>query len=346
MALRHWAGTWTDSDLDGRNEFGTDDPLLGLEVAEGDTVRLALRWDETWGEAADEFVLELYDDSGSLGAYSTTSATEPGDPTRYVAAYDLGAGHYDAVIRRLDGGSDTPEMELFSYNQDLAEYAVAAGSLLEPADAAEALAVARCVPMCPTPSRSPARRALVGRAHQPDLVGPDRISWPVVALRVAQRRGRPVGSSAGRPHVAGAAAVLGEFYYGYDGDQITALLLAGAADLGTSGPDNVYGYGRVRLGAVPTVRPTPMPTSTPTATPADGHPTATATIRPPIHPPPRPVRRPRRRTLPPLRPRPLPPRRRARRRRISRRCRSSCATIRRPHPRRALRPRWWSARKR
>jgi PKD repeat protein len=51
------------------------------------------------------------------------------------------------------------------------------------------------------------------------------------------------GTSAAGPHVAGAAALLES--YGLSKAQVVTAFEKSAIDLGTSGEDNVYGYGRI-----------------------------------------------------------------------------------------------------
>jgi subtilisin family serine protease len=98
------------------------------------------------------------------------------------------------------------------------------------------------------------------------------------------------GTSFSAPHVSGALALLLSAFPNLSVSQQEIALTATALDLGTSGPDNIFGAGRidalaaynaVRNGALPTPTPTnipsPMSTSTPTAVP----PTPTNTALPP-----------------------------------------------------------------
>jgi subtilisin family serine protease len=99
------------------------------------------------------------------------------------------------------------------------------------------------------------------------------------------------GTSMAAPHVAGVLALLLNAYPQLDAAQQEAALLNSAKDLGTTGPDNTYGYGRIDVlaayhwlatgGANPTPTATatsmPAPSDTPTALPQpSGTPTATA----------------------------------------------------------------------
>jgi len=91
------------------------------------------------------------------------------------------------------------------------------------------------------------------------------------------------GTSYSAPHVAGALAVLLSAFPGVSADTQEQVLELAAFDLGTVGPDDVYGYGRLDmlaayqlLSSMPTATPTSSPTFTFTPTVTDT-PTATLT---------------------------------------------------------------------
>lgn len=104
------------------------------------------------------------------------------------------------------------------------------------------------------------------------------------------------GTSLAAPHVAGGLALLLSAYPDLRAADQESALINSAVDLGASGPDDVYGYGRLDLlaafnwlannpaptpepSATPTVSPTPTPTAQPSATPTDS-PTPTPTPLP------------------------------------------------------------------
>lgn len=71
------------------------------------------------------------------------------------------------------------------------------------------------------------------------------------------------GTSMATPHVAGAAAVLRSM--GLTPQQTVDRLLATAKDLGATGPDTTFGYGRLDLAKAVSSAPASPPTSTSTA---------------------------------------------------------------------------------
>jgi len=106
----------------------------------------------------------------------------------------------------------------------------------------------------------------------PELVAPG------VNVRTTDRYGlytNATGTSLAAPHVAGGLALLLSAYPDLDSGMQEQSLINSAVDLGASGPDDVYGYGRLDLysafdwaATAPTSTPVPpTPTSVPSSTP-------------------------------------------------------------------------------
>ena len=97
------------------------------------------------------------------------------------------------------------------------------------------------------------------------------------------------GTSLSAPHVAGSLALLLSAYPELGSDQQAAALRNGAVDLGTAGPDDIFGYGRLDvLAAYQWIQANPPPAATATPTPTDtplptDTPTPTATPDPSIN---------------------------------------------------------------
>ena len=92
--------------------------------------------------------------------------------------------------------------------------------------------------------------------------------------------GSYTGTSFSAPHAAGALALLLAAYPNLSAADQQAALINTAVDLGTAGPDNVFGYGRLDILAAYNwfaAHPTSTPAPTNTFTPS---PTATATFTP------------------------------------------------------------------
>jgi serine protease AprX len=88
------------------------------------------------------------------------------------------------------------------------------------------------------------------------------------------------GTSLAAPHVAGGLALLLSAYPNLSAAEQESALIQSAVDLGASGPDDVYGYGRLDLlGAFNWLASSPTPTPGPSATPT-ASPTTTPTAQP------------------------------------------------------------------
>jgi len=91
-----------------------------------------------------------------------------------------------------------------------------------------------------------------------------------------------VGTSQACPHVAGLAALIWARNPSLSNDDVESIIESTAVDLGSSGRDDVYGYGRIdaQAAVAATATPTPTATHTPTATPTTPPATPTPTPTP------------------------------------------------------------------
>jgi subtilisin family serine protease len=87
------------------------------------------------------------------------------------------------------------------------------------------------------------------------------------------------GTSLAAPHVAGGLALLLSAFPDLSASEQEAALLASAVDLGSTGPDDTYGYGRLNLLAAYQMLATAASTATPTLTITDT-PTSAAILSP------------------------------------------------------------------
>jgi subtilisin family serine protease len=96
------------------------------------------------------------------------------------------------------------------------------------------------------------------------------------------------GTSAAAPHVSGAAALVRQAFPNFTPADIATFFEERSLDLGPAGPDNIYGVGRLNLGAAPDDPEPPQtapslvsevqPTSTPRPPQAAGSPGQTVGI--------------------------------------------------------------------
>jgi subtilisin family serine protease len=93
-----------------------------------------------------------------------------------------------------------------------------------------------------------------GRA-KPDLVAPANVSSATYGAFRACAGSGFAGTSAAAPHVAGAAALVKEANPSFGSAALRAFLESRALDLGVPGPDELFGIGKLMLGAAPAALP-------------------------------------------------------------------------------------------
>jgi len=150
-------------------------------------------------------------------------------------------GTYALSIKKYSAASNH-RLELYSGLHDLTP-AVASSSLLSPADADGAAIAVGAIdhrdwttgPQEPFSSQGPTNDGRI----KPDICGPDGISNDVF--------GSFSGTSASCAHVTGAAALILSRNQICSASELTNALTASAIDMGSSGKDNIYGYGRLNL---------------------------------------------------------------------------------------------------
>jgi hypothetical protein len=271
----HWSGKWKDQDGDGLLEFGAGDESNAFTLLGGERAKIYLKWNDPWESSCNDYDLFVYDSSGSL----VSSGTDIQDcsmsaPWEGAVALKAFTDDFSIKVKRVDAdGQATFDLFVECGGTCLPlEHLTPEGSISPPGDAAGALAVGAVDvhspgAIEPFSSRGPTKDGRI----KPDLVAPDQVST------VSYGPEPFGGTSASAPHVAGAAALVKQANPGFSPQQMRAFLEGRAVDLGSSGKDNVYGSGRLSLGAVPGPGPSPTPgaTRTPTRTP-----TRTATPTP------------------------------------------------------------------
>jgi len=242
-ALRHWRGTWTDTDNDKLLEFAPGDELMALSGTAG-TVAVFLNWDEYGVGNKTNLDLFVENKSGVTVASSTIAQNSLTDPAEAVSfTYQAGEAPYSVKVSRAGGNASGLDITLFSFNHNF-EYPVAGASLMDPANAHGAFAVGAVLQSVWLQANPPVRSyssqgpTTDGRM-KPDLVAPDGTA--------SLTYGVSSGTSFSAPTLAGAAALLLQ-----EDPSQTAAILAGrlraeAIDAGMAGPDTVYGAGKLQM---------------------------------------------------------------------------------------------------
>ncbi len=238
-ARKHYGAAFIDREGDRLHNVTEESNFISLFAYQGDPIIALLTWD-AWPVTDQDFDLLLYNSMFEVVASSTSiqSGTQPPRETLYYLAPF--SGTYYLAIKKARGHSN-PRFSLFTFYHELNPF-VASGSLLSPSDARGVMAVAAIHytqwETGPQESFSSQGPTTDGRV-KPEISGPDGVS--------SFTFGTFYGTSASSPHVAGAAALILSNHSIITVDQLWNALTASAVDLGESGQDTIYGFGRLNL---------------------------------------------------------------------------------------------------
>jgi subtilisin family serine protease len=237
-----------------------------IDLFSGQTGTIFLNWDDPYGAAANDYDIFVRDAvTGSIVASGTSN--NPGvtkDPFEAVAFKNAGTSirTYEIYIQNSLNCAGPKTMEMFVFggascaNGSKFNFNTAMGSVPAQSDSGGGVlsvgAISASDPGSDTIETYSSRGPTNNGAMKPDVTAIDGVS-------VTGSGGFPnpfFGTSAAAPHVAGLAALLLEvnpsLRAGESGDDPTAdratlrtAIQNTALDLGDSGPDNTFGWGRV-----------------------------------------------------------------------------------------------------
>ena len=210
-----------------------------------------MNWDDwgTWNGTSysgsnNDYNLDLYYCSGGLLElyWDSSSGIQNGNdwPTESVGAYASAPIYWGLLINKHSSTRNC-KLEIFtSGNHSTYDYSVPAGSLSIPADSPYAVTVGAtdCITdaLHSYSSRGPTHDGRV----KPDFTAPSGVTTQTYGYRDFY------GTSASAPHMAGAfGLILGKTPF--SASQIKTILEGRGLDLGSSGKDNLYGIGRLKL---------------------------------------------------------------------------------------------------
>ncbi len=241
-AQNHWQGRFSDPDEDSIHNFTQYDETNMIWGQAGKKVTAALRWNEPWETSANDYDLYLLDNSGGVIASSTNLQDGDDHPEEMIETFVYATGWYSLQIRAASADG-LATFDLFTPDKEL-EHKVTWGSVMDPGDAAGALTVGAVPWDAPETLREFSGRGPTDDDRtKPDLVAPDGITTASYGANFE-------GTSASAAHVAGAAALLCEQYPHHLPAQLQIFLEARAISC-ASEKNNLYGSGRISLGALP-----------------------------------------------------------------------------------------------
>ncbi len=261
---RHWRGDYTDPDSDGDLDWDGAGDVNTIVTTSPRWIYAYLDWQDSWGNASQDYDLVLLRWNGSAWTYVTGSynnqdgsaGSEPIEWIQYYAntagTYGLGITRWSATATSVDFNLHTPVTDLDNAANPNGHYFDHDHSLTVPSDnggsgfmSVAALGRSPGFAQEDYSSEGPTRD---GRTA-PDIAGPSSVTNFVY--------GNFAGTSASSPHVAGAAALVRQLYPEYGPAQVESFLRSGAIDTGAVGADDLYGAGRLWL---------PMDTTAPVGT--------------------------------------------------------------------------------
>jgi hypothetical protein len=148
--LRHWEGQFVDTNGDRRHEFDAGGNVLNVLAYDGGYHEIsgyftaALTWND-WPQTAQDYDLHLLrQDGNTWRAHRSSTLVQDGDdPPAELLHADLAPGVYALLIDGRTQDGDPEYLELFALHTRLdARYRVESSSILEPATADGAVAIA------------------------------------------------------------------------------------------------------------------------------------------------------------------------------------------------------------
>jgi len=241
----HYQGTYVN---DGNN-FHNKSLYVNLPAAA--SVRAVLQWNDRFDYSANNYDFGLWNaDTGDILAYSGNSQSGSGDPLEFINYTNNTGDELDGelAVYNYNGAASPKILEMYVYG---ANGAGVYTNNRTPGDSIFGHAAVPEVIACgaveasdpgtiePYSSRGPVTM-LTGTRQKPDICGADG-----VAVTGAGGFSNPFyGTSAAAPHVAAIAALGWSQDLNQTADQVRAKIMTGAVDLGSSGYDNIFGYGR------------------------------------------------------------------------------------------------------
>ncbi len=250
-AQTHYQGRFADTNADAFHEFAVGDQANEVVIGNGQTGCAFMRWDQ-WGNSNTDFDIYLTNPANTVTvAQGTNTQTGTQPPVEQACALNnTGATATFHLFINRDAGTGTPRMDLFTNNGVFAtQYSVPGSSILDPGASTSAFtAGAICFQNDSLESFSSQGPTIDGRI-KPDIAGQDAVTSGVYGPFSACGSSGFLGTSAASPHTAGAAALVKEANPGAHACAAAQLPRGRAGALGPAGKDNLFGSGKLLLGA-------------------------------------------------------------------------------------------------
>jgi subtilisin family serine protease len=243
------------------NCFGSATPdSTCYEIAEGYRITVNLHWGD-WSVVDQDYdLILLYWDGDSWQFLDSSENRQAGDyawPMESISVAAPYTTYYGVAVGRFSATRDVCLRLTSPHTGPPLDERVAQRSVMFPGDSPDAITVGavdvNTYDLEPYSSRGPTLGP--GGTCSGGSVKPDIAAYANVSTAAYGSAGFS-GTSAATPHVAGGAALVKDAQPGYTVAQLQNYLENHTIDLGTSGKDNFFGSGRLRLAAPPSPPPT------------------------------------------------------------------------------------------
>ncbi|NWF76408.1 MAG: S8 family serine peptidase [Nitrospirae bacterium] len=244
-AKQHYEAFFNDLDADSWHNVANTVELIPIYAEQGETIDIYMTWDD-WpasDQDYDIYLFQVIDSSQSIVALSENIQNGSQLPIESFSYVAPSTDYYYFAIKKYSATSNN-KLDIFSLGHEILDYSIASSSITSPGDAIGAFAIGAINyvnwvtgPIAEYSSQGPTND---GR-YKPEISAPDYVSTYSYGMNNFP------GTSASSPHVAGAAALILSANPGYSVSQLWNALTGSAIDMGVSGQDNIYGFGRLSL---------------------------------------------------------------------------------------------------
>jgi len=261
-AKEHYQGNYSNDGINFHDFSSGSQPTfkyLYVDIPSGESVDVFLQWNDSFGSSANDYDLKLFNkDDWSILDQSIYEQNGDDNPLEIVSYTNTTGGTIKAEIdiSNYQGLAAAKNLEIFILGDNLIHYTdnrTAADSIFGHAAVPGVIAVGAIAANDPGndtiesfSSQGPV--TIIGQAQRakPDIAGIDKVKV-TGAGGFGDWNGTNYifgGTSAAAPHIAAIAAQLWGQYPSVTGNQIKNHILNSAVDLGATGFDTIFGYGR------------------------------------------------------------------------------------------------------
>ena len=249
-ADKTWFGAYSDPEEDDFINFNGTDFISDLQLLEGDSIRVQLRWDDSWDRAKRDFDLIIWDFADEeIIAYSfNPQLGNVGDiPYEQVIFMSPRDGQYGVVVAH-DSGTVPDWLQVTVWGTESIEHYTENGSISSPAESANpGMLAVGAAPWHDTTtiqyysSRGPTPDGRV----KPDITGADCGATALFPLD--ESNNAFCGTSQSSAHVAGLAALVLQRFPDLTPVEAATYLKDHATQRESPDPNNNWGHGFAQL---------------------------------------------------------------------------------------------------